>query len=121
MCWRKTSTVSRSAMNRALKLILLFILCTAGVEAKEIRVGITEYQTVESAYKKYAEFFEALEDIAREQKSDVTFRFAIGTYGEVIDWYNKKLIDVAVLSAMPIADLLTSSDDNEKLKIRNSF
>ena len=121
MCWPKTSTVSRSAMNRVVKLTLLLVVCAAGVQAKEIRVGITEYQTVESAYKKYGEFFEALETIARQQKSDVTFRFAIGTYGEVVDWYNKKLIDVAVLSAMPIADLLTTSDPNEQLKIRNSF
>lgn len=108
-------------MNTGIKLVLLVLLCASAVSAKEIRVGITEYQNVESVYDKYQRFFEQLEQSARQLGSDTTFSFAIGTYGEVIDWYNKKLIDVAVLSAMPMADLLTSSDDNEKTRIRDAF
>src|ERR1700752_2133944 len=108
-------------MNTGIKLILLILLTASVVSAKEIRVGITEYQNVESVYNKYQLFFEELEKIARQQDSDTSFSFAIGTYGEVIDWYNKKLIDVAILSAMPMADLLTSSDANETAKIRDAF
>lgn len=89
----------------------LILICGCAVEARQIRVGITEYQNVESAYKKYQTFFEELETVSQRSGSGdlVTFRFAIGTYAEVIDWYDKGLIDVAVLSAMPIADLLTTS------------
>ncbi|HUS11108.1 MAG TPA: patatin-like phospholipase family protein [Pyrinomonadaceae bacterium] len=108
-------------MNTGIKLVLLILLSASVVSAREIRVGITEYQNVESVYNKYQLFFEELEKIARRQGSDTTFSFAIGSYGEVIDWYNKKLIDVAVLSAMPMADLLTSSDARETAKIRDAF
>jgi predicted acylesterase/phospholipase RssA/ABC-type phosphate/phosphonate transport system substrate-binding protein len=108
-------------MNTGIKIVLLILLCASAVSAKEIRVGITEYQNVESVYNKYQRFFEQLERTARQNGFDTTFSFAIGTYGEVIDWYNKKLIDVAVLSAMPMADLLTSSDKGETEKIRKAF
>jgi predicted acylesterase/phospholipase RssA/ABC-type phosphate/phosphonate transport system substrate-binding protein len=108
-------------MNTGIRVVLLLLLAASAVSAKEIRVGITEYQNVESVYKKYQLFFEELEKIARDQRVDITFSFAIGTYGEVIDWYNKEQIDVAVLSAMPMADLLTSSDTLEAEKIKDAF
>jgi len=108
-------------MNTGIKLILLILLTASVVSAKEIRVGITEYQNVESVYNKYQLFFEELEKIARQQDSDTSFSFAIGTYGEVLDWYNKKLIDVAIMSAMPMADLLSSSDARETAEIRDAF
>jgi predicted acylesterase/phospholipase RssA/ABC-type phosphate/phosphonate transport system substrate-binding protein len=107
-----------------IQLILLILVCAFAIEAREIRVGITEYQNVESTYAKYQAFFRELEKFAQEDPSadtDTTFSFAIGTYAEVIDWYNKKLIDVAVFSAMPIADLLTRSNDREIKKIRDSY
>lgn len=108
-------------MSIGIKLVLLILLFASVASAREIRVGITEYQNVETVYNKYQLFFEELEKIARQQSSDTTFSFAIGTYGEVLDWYNKKLIDVAVLSAMPMAELLTSSDARETAKIRDAF
>ena len=108
-------------MNTAIKVVLLILLLAGTVCGKEIRVGITEYQNVESVYNKYQRFFEELEEIAYQKRSDVTFSFAIGTYGEVLEWYNKKLIDVAILSAMPMADLLTSSDARETAKIKDAF
>ena len=108
-------------MKTAIRLSLFIFLCAFTVKAEEIRVGITEYQNVEQVYKRYQQFFDELERIADDKGLDVHFRFAIGTYSEVIDWYSKKLIDVAVLSAMPIADLLTISDDGDKEKIRQAF
>src|ERR1041384_5455813 len=108
-------------MKTTVKLLLLIFLSTFTVKAEEIRVGITEYQNVEQVYRKYQEFFDELERIAHEDRLDIHFRFAIGTYKEVNDWYSKELIDVAVLSAMPIADLLTISDTAQKDKIRQAF
>jgi predicted acylesterase/phospholipase RssA/ABC-type phosphate/phosphonate transport system substrate-binding protein len=108
-------------MKTTIKLLLLILICTFTVKAEEIRVGITEYQNVEQVYKRYQEFFDELERLAPKKGLDVHFRFAIGTYNEVIDWYSKKLIDVAVLSAMPIADLLTISDKDQRAKISEAF
>ncbi|MDX6559721.1 MAG: hypothetical protein QOF72_2770 [Blastocatellia bacterium] len=92
-------------------LSFLLLWCASATQAKDIRVGITEYQSVESAYEKYQTFFEELETVSQGSPNSeaLTFRFAIGTYDEVIDWYNKGLIDIAVLSAMPMSDLLTST------------
>ncbi len=108
-------------MKTTVKLLLLIFLSAFTVRAEEIRVGITEYQNVEQVYRKYQEFFDELERIAHDNRRDIHFRFAIGTYSEVIDWYSKKLIDVAVLSAMPVADLLSISDKEQKDKIRDAF
>ncbi|HEX5876478.1 MAG TPA: patatin-like phospholipase family protein [Pyrinomonadaceae bacterium] len=108
-------------MKTIVKLLLLLFLSTFTVKAEEIRVGITEYQNVEQVYRKYQEFFDELERIAHDDGLEIHFKFAIGTYSEVIDWYSKKLIDVAVLSAMPVADLLSISDKAQKDKIREAF
>jgi predicted acylesterase/phospholipase RssA/ABC-type phosphate/phosphonate transport system substrate-binding protein len=107
-------------MKPGIRVLILIVLAAASAGAKEIRVGITEYQNVESVYNKYQGFFEELEQIAAKKGADFTFKFAIGTYGEVLDWYNKKLIDVAILSAMPMADLLSSSDPREVAKIKDA-
>ena len=89
----------------------LIVLCTSAIQAKDIRVGITEYQNVESAYKKYETFFKELETVSQGSPQDeaITFQFAIGTYDEVIDWYNRGLIDIGILSAMPMSG---SADHN---------
>ena len=108
-------------MKTTIRLLLFIFLCAFTVKAEEIRVGITEYQNIEQVYKRYQQFFDELEEIAHQKGLDVHFSFAIGTYSEVVDWYSKKLIDVAVLSAMPIADLLTISDEEDREKIRQAF
>jgi predicted acylesterase/phospholipase RssA/ABC-type phosphate/phosphonate transport system substrate-binding protein len=73
--------------------------------AEVISVGVTEYQNIEATYKKYEQFFKELALYADKNQS-ITFRFAIGTYGEVLEWYNKRQIDIGILSAMPTAELL---------------
>ncbi|HKS26474.1 MAG TPA: patatin-like phospholipase family protein [Pyrinomonadaceae bacterium] len=118
-----TTKMIRALTTRLLILLALLCACQSAF-GKEIRVGITEYQNVEEAYQKYQTFFRELEELSKEQKfpdGPVTFSFAIGTYAEVIDWYNKKLIDVAVLSAMPIADLLSSSNADDENRIRAAY
>jgi predicted acylesterase/phospholipase RssA len=74
-----------------------------------INVGITEYSKIQSTYNNYERLFSEL--AASADKNDpVTFKFAVGTYGEVLDWYNKGIIEVAILSAMPTADLLIAKE-----------
>ena len=84
-----------------------------------INVGITEYQPLSSTYAKYYCLFDEL--LRANPNERVTFRFAIGTYGEVKDWYDKKAIDVAILSAMPVAELLNSASDTELQAIKQSY
>jgi predicted acylesterase/phospholipase RssA/ABC-type phosphate/phosphonate transport system substrate-binding protein len=79
-----------------------------------IKVGVTEYQNIEATYQKYEDFFAQLSSYATPEEP-VTFTFAIGTYGEVLDWYNNRTIDVAIFSAMPTADLLQAGE-SENLK-----
>src|ERR1700682_2480564 len=113
----------KNALNATVLLALLLstFVRTNSVNAQRpsprpevITVGITEDQNIESAYAKYESVFKELA-ASSGPKVSVTFRIAIGTYGEVLDWYNTRKIDVAVLSAMPVADLLLSGEkDNLK-------
>src|SRR5258708_29775775 len=75
-----------------------------------INVGITEYSKIQRTYNNYERLFSELAASA-DKNEPVTFKFAVGTYGEVLDWYNKGIIDVAILSAMPTADLLLAKED----------
>jgi predicted acylesterase/phospholipase RssA/ABC-type phosphate/phosphonate transport system substrate-binding protein len=91
---------------------LLALLFGAAVPAAEkppiiIHVGVTEYQDVEQTYRRYVDLFRELAEQAGSQP--VAFEVAVGTYSEVQDWYNRRLIEVAVLSAMPAAELIESS------------
>lgn len=81
--------------------------------AQVVRVGITEYQNVEESYRRYEQLFKELSQEAGPDKP-VTFEFAIGNYGEVLDWYNKGAIHVAIFSAMPVADLLSNAGPGTK-------
>src|ERR1041385_533468 len=76
-----------------------------------IRVGITEYAKVQRTYDNYERLFVELAASSRRDES-VKFDFAVGTYGEVLDWYNKRMIDVAVFSAMPVGELLLAGEEN---------
>jgi predicted acylesterase/phospholipase RssA/ABC-type phosphate/phosphonate transport system substrate-binding protein len=76
-----------------------------------IRVGITEYAKIQRTYANYERLFTELATSA-DNNASVKFNFAVGTYGEVLDWYNKRMIDVAILSAMPVGDLMLAGDAN---------
>lgn len=107
--------VKHSPLVRTLPLLVSLLLAAGLASAKPnlgpakapevIKVGITEYQNIEETYRKYEVFFAELASHAAPEEP-VTFTFAIGTYGEVLDWYNNRSIDIAVLSAMPAAELL---------------
>lgn len=74
-----------------------------------INVGITEYSKIQRTYNNYERLFSELAASA-DKNEPVTFKFAVGTYGEVLDWYNKGIIDVAILSAMPTGDLMLADE-----------
>ena len=86
----------------------------------EIKVGITEYQDVEGSYERYEKLFQQL-TAAASKNEPVSFKFAIGNYGEVMDWYNRGDIDVAILSAMPVANFLRDAGESDKAKMRDAY
>src|SRR5213079_2703596 len=73
-----------------------------------VRIGIVAYQNFYKLHDNYEQLFTALSK--RPEARDVTFKFAVGTYSEVLDWYNNELIDVAILTPGPAAELLSSPD-----------
>ena len=95
----------------------------SGQSIEVIRVGITEYQNIEETYAKYQDFFQELfekwqkgnsaSSTGRDVAVKFKFRIAVGTYEEVREWYNTNRIDVAVLSAMPLTEMLASLPIND--------
>jgi len=83
-----------------------------------LKVGITEYQNVEDSYARYDKLFQKL---ARFTKEPISFEFAIGNYGEVMEWYNRGEIDVAMLSGMPVSKLLLEAGNEDLEKIDNAY
>ena len=90
----------------------------SGPQPITIRVGVAEYQDLAEQLLNYRQFFEELEIAA---PSGVQFTLAIGTYGEVLDWYNRQDIDVAVLAAMPMGQLLASATPEERPLIGSTY
>jgi len=83
-----------------------------------LKVGITEYQNVEDSYARYDKLFQKLAEFTKEP---VSFEFAIGNYGEVMEWYNRGEIDVAILSGMPVSKLLLEAGDDDLKKIDKAY
>ena len=87
---------------------------------QEIKVGITEYQDIERSYERYERLFQELM-ASVDPNEPVTFKFAIGNYGEVMDWYNKGDIDVGIFSAMPVANFLRDASDGDIKKFGEAY
>jgi len=83
-----------------------------------LKVGITEYQNIEDSYARYDKLFQKLGKVSKEPLS---FEFAIGNYGEVMEWYNRGEIDIAVLSGMPVSKLLLEAGDEDFKKLDNAY
>ena len=71
-----------------------------------VRVGIVSYNNYAGGLERYGK------ELAQLSKSysgpggvRVAFQLAIGSYSDVLDWYNKELIDVAFLPPQPVAEL----------------
>ncbi|HEX6045943.1 MAG TPA: patatin-like phospholipase family protein [Pyrinomonadaceae bacterium] len=84
-------------------------------------MGVTEYQNLENAYANYERLFRQLAKVSKDSNQPIRFQFAIGNYGEVLEWYNRGDIDVAVLSAMPVAKLLLQAGDTDLEKIDEAY
>src|SRR6185437_11927778 len=83
-------------MQRAVFSLLLLAACQPTQAAEiDVRVGVVAYQDFDRGA---AEFERLFDDLARSIERPVRFRLAIGTYGDVVYWLDKQLIDIALLT-----------------------
>src|SRR5262245_13825107 len=74
----------------------------------ELRVGIVAYQDSRADVDR---FRQQLLELAAGSPRPMHIRFALGTYGDVRHWMDRKTIDVAVLSPGVFADTMKSATD----------
>jgi predicted acylesterase/phospholipase RssA len=82
-----------------MKLLLFCLLSAANNQppsaTPDIRVGVVAYQDVDLGMHDFERLFD---ELAAASHHNVRFQLALGTYGDVIYWLDKQLIDVAVLT-----------------------
>ena len=78
---------------KASALLLFLLLLSSGLMAEPVglRVGVLFFQDETDPLAK-------LGDLARVMPSEISTTYAIGTYGELADWLDRGLIDVAVVN-----------------------
>ncbi len=97
---------------------LLSIRSQAAGGPLELRVGITEYQRIDSVYKRYSAFFR---DVEEASNSQLRFSIAIGTYDEVLRWRDRGDVDLSVLSAGPVITLLSLGNTDDRQELVNAY
>lgn len=82
-----------------------------------VRVGVISYNNYAEGVERYAEELGALaKHYSAKTGTDVAFQLAAGSYGDVLDWYNKELIDIAFLTPLPVSELRKVPGDDELKK-----
>lgn len=80
------------------QLFTLYLVCAACGQPDnglDVRVGVVAFEESARAASDYQRLFAELAD---EVERPVRFRLALGTYGDVLYWLDKELVDVAVLT-----------------------
>jgi predicted acylesterase/phospholipase RssA len=94
-----------------------------------IKVGISDYRPVEEVYQHYQQFFARLETLTAEGRQSgtlsdlppIAFEVAVGNYDEVLDWFTNRTIDVAVLAATPMAEMISHAGLYDRQRIQDSY
>ena len=90
---------------------LAVILASQAIQADaaapvDVRVGIIAYEDFREELSNFDRLFSQLSS----RSPDLHFQLAVGSYGEVLHWLDRHLIDVAVLTPGAFASLLPSGD-----------
>lgn len=103
----------------AFVLLVVSVAC-AGANAPpiEVKVGVTEYQHIDQIYERYLTLFR---DVETASNSRFRFSVAVGTYDEVLKWRDHGDIDLAVLSAAPVAHLLSVGTTDDRQELLNNY
>jgi predicted acylesterase/phospholipase RssA/ABC-type phosphate/phosphonate transport system substrate-binding protein len=91
-----TATVLRVAL-------FSFLICISACAEVKVRVGIVAYEDFEQELTHYEQFFSSLAERDRE----VSFELAVGSYGEVLHWLERQLIDTAILTPGAFASVMS--------------
>ena len=82
-----------------------------------IRVGVINYADYDKTYTDKQQSFNVL--ATRYNKSPaasdtrISFRVSVGSYDDILEWYKNGLIDVAILSPGPTAELVSTPNNEE--------
>lgn len=77
-----------------------------------IRVGAIYYDDSDAQYAAINDILSALE---KQSNPSITFKLAVGTYDEIMNWYESDQIDLAIMNPGPLA-LLIDKFSQEELK-----
>ena len=75
---------------------LCLVLAAGGqTDALEVRVGVVAFEDSARTASDYERLFQ---ELTADVERPVRFRLAVGTYGDVLYWLDRQLVDVAVLT-----------------------
>jgi len=80
-----------------------------------VRVGAIYYNDSEAQYTAINEILSAL--AKQSPESPITFKLAVGTYDEIMNWYESDQIDLAIMNPGPLALLLDKYNQEELKRI----
>src|SRR6185503_14127472 len=80
-----------------------------------IRVGAIYYDDSEA---QYAAINDILSTLEKQSKDPITFKLAVGTYDEIMNWYESDQIDLAIMNPGPLALLI---DKYSQQELKNIF
>lgn len=76
-----------------------------------IRVGIVAFQDFHEGLERYDRLFA---DLERDRRNQVHFQMASGTYGDLLHWIDRGLVDLAVLSPGVFAEFMGRSAEGRE-------
>jgi predicted acylesterase/phospholipase RssA/ABC-type phosphate/phosphonate transport system substrate-binding protein len=79
-------------------------------EKVNVRVGIVAFQDFQEGLDRYDRLFS---DLERDSRGKLHFQLASGTYGDLLHWIDRGLVDVAVLSPGVFAEVMGSSAEGK--------
>lgn len=76
---------------------------------RELRVGLVAYEDFDAEYRRWQRVFAA---IGPKHEPPLRFRLAVGTYGDVLHWLRRDMVDMAVLTPGVFSEGLASAGEN---------
>lgn len=92
--------------------ILLSVLAPAPEGSINVRVAIVAYEDFHTELTRFEELFDDLS----HQDPELHFQLTVGSYGEVLDWLDRGLVDIAVLTPGAFASRLSEQPSDDALR-----
>ena len=84
------------------------------VKALIVKVGIISYDNFSKGVKNYQPLLRELSRLYNQKTGEkVVFELAVGSYSDVLEWYNRESVHIAFLTPQPLAELRASLGDAE--------